>query len=413
MTVPARHERFLRELAEALHASGAPAHDLEHHVVVVGRALGLSVHGFALPTMLTIAIDDENENGQQHIQMRRLPPSDYNLTRLMALETLVAQFSGPEMFDAAEHRLQAIRDQPPPWRGLPLALFGGLLSGAVAALFKGGYLNMACGGVLGVLFVLALMWCARRPQLGPVAPFLLCVGAALLAHLFSMLFSPQSPFITVLSGIVLLLPGFTLTIAMSELATQNLLAGAGRLAGAFMLLMMMGAGVAVGTHLGHLVWPTPLAGSLSVSATPVPDVVVWLSVAALGFALVGLLQAPLRAGLIAAFASLVAWTVLQPANALLGPIGGALVAAVVVTSGGHLYQRLRGKPALLFQLPGLLTLVPGSVGFRGLDAFIQNDFLTGIKATTEMVLTATALAVGMLLAHSLMPLIVPSRRRNP
>lgn len=378
----------------------------------MGRALGLSVHGFALPTMLTIAIDDEN--GQQHIQMRRLPPADYNLTRLMALESLVAQFSGPEMFDEAERRLLQIRSEPPPWRGMRLALFGGLLSASVAALFKGGYLNMACGGVLGVLFVLALTWCARRPYLGPVAPFLLCVGAALFAHLFSALFPTQSPFITVLSGIVLLLPGFTLTIAMSELATQNLLAGSGRLAGAFMLLVMMGAGVAVGSHLGHLVWNTPLVGPLAdhVTATPVPAAVVWLSVASLGFALVGVLQAPLRAGVIAAFAALVAWTVLQPANAILGPIGGALVAAVVVTSGGHLYQRLRGKPALLFQIPGLLTLVPGSVGFRGLDALIQNDFLTGIKTTTEMILTATALAVGMLLAHSLMPLILPERGRS-
>jgi uncharacterized membrane protein YjjB (DUF3815 family) len=203
---------------------------------------------------------------------------------------------------------------------------------------------------------------------------------------------------------------------MSELATQNLLAGAGRLAGACMLLVMMGAGVAVGSHLGQLICSTPLlspwVGAVNDQATAVPAAVVWLSVAGLGLSLVAVLQAPLRAAGIAALAALVAWAVLQYANTHLGPIGGVLVAAIVVTSGGHLYQRLRGKPALLFQLPGLLTLVPGSVGFRGLDALIQNDSLTGIKATTEMVLTATALAVGMLLAHSLMPLIVPSRRMN-
>ena len=50
--------------------------------------------------------------------------------------------------------------------------------------------------------------------------------------------------------IVLLLPGFTLTVAMSELATQNYLAGTGRLAGAFILMLLMGAGVAIGTTLG-------------------------------------------------------------------------------------------------------------------------------------------------------------------
>ena len=46
------------------------------------------------------------------------------------------------------------------------------------------------------------------------------------------------------AGVVLLLPGFMLTVAMSELATQNFLAGTGRLAGAFMLLHMLHQGAA-------------------------------------------------------------------------------------------------------------------------------------------------------------------------
>jgi uncharacterized membrane protein YjjP (DUF1212 family) len=48
-----------------------------------------------------------------------------------------------------------------------------------------------------------------------------------LAHILPQ----QSPFISAVAGVVLLLPGFMLTVAMSELATQNFLAGTGRLAG--------------------------------------------------------------------------------------------------------------------------------------------------------------------------------------
>ena len=65
----------------------------------------------------------------------------------------------------------------------------------------------------------------------------------------------STPFITAVAGVVLLLPGFTLTIALSELATQNLLAGTGRLVGAFILLFMMGAGLAIGTQVGQQLIP--------------------------------------------------------------------------------------------------------------------------------------------------------------
>jgi len=84
---------------------------------------------------------------------------------------------------------------------------------------------------------------------------ILCAAAAILAQGLAHLLPQQSPFISAVAGVVLLLPGFTLTVAMSELATQNYLAGTGRLTGAVILLFLMGAGLAIGTALSQAVWP--------------------------------------------------------------------------------------------------------------------------------------------------------------
>ena len=80
-----------------------------------------------------------------------------------------------------------------------------------------------------MLFVGGHLALARVPRLGPAAPVLLCTVAAICAHALSLVFPQQTPFLTSLAGVVFLLPGFPLTIAMSELATQNLLSGTGRL----------------------------------------------------------------------------------------------------------------------------------------------------------------------------------------
>ena len=65
---------------------------------------------------------------------------------------------------------------------------------------------------------------------------------------------------------------------------------------------------------------------------------------------------------------------------------------------------------MLVQSPGLITLVPGSMGFRGLHALMAQDSATGISLLTEMLLTGAVLAVGLLLADNLAPPLLQRKR---
>ena len=61
-----------------------------------------------------------------------------------------------------------------------------------------------------------------------------------------------------------------------------------------------------------------------------------------------------------------------------------------------------------------ITLVPGSMGFRGLHALIEKDNVVGVSLITDMVLTGAVLAVGLLLADNIAPLLFTRRdvRKN-
>jgi uncharacterized membrane protein YjjP (DUF1212 family) len=394
---------FLKAMGQALHISGTPAHDLEKRLVAIGQKLGVRVEGFAVLTFLGLTV--AAPNGERQVEMLRLPPYDYNMARLIELEALCREISGPDQIDQHTQRLAEIMQQPPPWTGLPLIAQGFLLSASVAVLLRGGLMEVLCGGLIGLLFVAAHLRLSKISGLGPAIPVILCALAAMLAQALGTLLPQQSPFISAVAGVVLLLPGFTLTIAMSELATQNFLAGTGRLAGAFMLLFLMGAGLVIGTQISLELLPIHAQNT----AIALPGWAIWLAIAALGVSLLGVIQAPLSAVFVSAGACLLAWAVYSLVGAAMGNIVGAFAGSLAVASVGHIYSYLSGRPAVLVQIPGLITLVPGSMGFRGLHALIEQDSSTGINLITDMVLTGAVLAVGLLLADNLAAWLIARR----
>jgi uncharacterized membrane protein YjjP (DUF1212 family) len=399
-----RLAEFLGKLAHALHISGMPAHDLERRLNETGQRFAVRVDCFAVLTMLTLNITAADST--QRVEMLRLRFYDYNMARLIALEKLICELDGIENLDFFTARLKKIMDAPPLWSGFPLILLGFLLSGSVALLLRGGWTEMLCGGVVGMFFVAAYLALAKVPRLGPATPVILCAFAALCAHACSLIFPQQSPFITAVAGVVLLLPGFTLTIAMSELATQNLLSGTGRLAGAFLLLFMMVAGLVIGTQISlHLLPAHPTGIPL-----PVPAWVIWPAIAALGVSMLGVLQAPGRSLHVLVGGSLLAWAVYSLVGSMLGNVVGAFAGAFAVASAGHFYAFLTGQSDILVKIPGLIALVPGSMGFRGIHALTEKDSVIGVSLMTDMMLTGAVLAVGFLLADNMAPLLFSRNR---
>lgn len=400
----ARLALFLRDLGQAMHVSGAPAHDLEAAMNAIGRRLGVRVEGFAVLTFLALTLVADEHS--RRVELLRLPPYDYNMARLISLDALCREISSADDLDRYAERLAAIMRLPPPWSGWRFVLMGFPLSASVALLLRGGWVEALCGGLLGMCFVAGFLQFARLPRLGPASPVILSALAAIGAQALAHVFPQQVPFISAVAAIVLLLPGFMITVAMSEIATQNYLAGTGRLTGAFVLLFLMGAGLAIGTQIGIASMP---ALPLPVPAAALPAWAMWLAIAGLGVSLLAVLQAPWSAVNVSVGACLLAWAVYSLVDARMGGVVGAFAAALAVASAGHLYQYVSKRPAALVQIPGLITLVPGSMGFRGVHALIQQDSGAGISLLTDMLMTGAVLAVGLLLADNILPLVFERR----
>jgi len=396
---------FVLELGRALHSAGHSAQRLEDSLGAIADRLGLSNHQFfSTPTSIMASF---GPIGRQRTHMLRVEPGEVNLGTLAALEQVSLDVAQGRMMPAdGIGAIARITSAPAPYGSALTTLAFGIVSGAATQFLGGGVREVAVATVLGLgLGGLALVTRGRR-RLGrvfePVAAFLVSAGALGLARVAG----PLSVLIATLGGLIVLLPGLTFTVAMSELATRNLASGTARISGAFMTFLAIAFGVALGNRVGGA------AFGVAPAAVPaaLPEWTGLLAVVAAGFGFVIVLQAEPRDAL---------WIVAIGALGVIGGRAGAatlgvelgtFAGALAVGLASSAYERLTRRPAAVVSVPGILLLVPGSVGFRGLTSLMERQAVAGIETIFSMILTAVALVAGLLVAAVVAPEPRLSRR---
>ncbi|MBM4006447.1 MAG: threonine/serine exporter family protein [Planctomycetes bacterium] len=393
-------ERFLVELARDLHRFGTPAHRLEEQVTRCGARLGVPTTMFSLPTFLALAFGPID---RQRVVNLRVDPGAIDLTRLHAIESIQSRVLRGET--APQVGAAALRDlgvAPPTFNRWEIwAAYG--LAGMAATRFFGGDLKDAVAGAIVGLLVggLSTLLNARRDR-AALAEFLAGIVATVGAWALAQVMPPITMGAVMLAGIVVLLPGFTLTRALIELATRNLASGSSRFMGAAMTLVALGFGAAIGDRI---VTKLPMAPM----QPPLPPLG-WLDVlpAALVMSLASLmlLQGRWRDLGWVAFSALLGLYGARLGAGMLGPELGVCVGAFLVGIAGNAFSRLLRRPAITLVAPGILPLVPGSLGLRGTSFLFMDSPSRGASWALAALVIAGALVAGLLAAN----VFVPPRR---
>jgi uncharacterized membrane protein YjjP (DUF1212 family) len=388
---------FLVQLGELLHAHGTPAMRLEEALVRCAAQLGIDGQFLSTPTSLLLGF---GEGPAQRTHLARVQPGDVDLGKLVDLDETIEAISAGEIGpDEGLERLKGIGAAPrryPRWT-LPFAF--ALAASTAARFFGGGLGEIAVSFGVGLLIGMQAIWAGGRRRAALVFEGEAALSASALAVAAAWAWPPLSDRIVTLSGLIVLVPGLTLTVAMNELASRHLVAGTARLAWAATLFLSIGLGVALGRSLQRLL---PLTTELGATA-PLPGWTLWiaLALAPIGFGV--LFRARRRDMFWVGVAGWLGFIGARFGSQWLGPELGVLVGALAVGLAGNLYARRFRHPASVMQVPGIMLLVPGSIGFESLDSFLAQDVLTGMEAAFRMALVAAALVGGLLFANALLP----------
>jgi uncharacterized membrane protein YjjP (DUF1212 family) len=385
------NKAFVLALAQALHGCGTPVHRLEAVIQAICEALDIAVSCFATPTCLFIS-------SHRGTEMIRVEPGGEDLGRMVAIDRVAAQVARGEISALAGHRtLDRIALQPSRYGpGCTVGAFG-LASAAVSVLFGRTAEEALVSLALGLGVGLLALQTSRSSRLSGLFEGLAAAGAAMAASLLSTVVALE-PRVVTLTAVIMLVPGFTLTVAMSELATGHLAAGTARAAKAGMAFLQLGLGAAIGWRLldvvPSLVSPAQVAWGYGIQNGA-------LLAASLAMAI--LLRVRPRDLAVSLAAGLVAFYGSRWGGILLGGALGALVGALAVGLLANFQSRVRDVPAAVAATPGILMLVPGSLGFRGIDALLQHQTLAGVNAAFETFLVGACLVGGLLLANAILP----------
>lgn len=386
---------FCLEIGKALHSFGTPAHRFEEAMQRLVASLGLEGDFLAHPTAFFAELRSAT---RREVFMVRAEPGDTNLEKLVSIQALVKEvINGNLPIEEAAARVREVVAQAPRFgRALVAASFG--LSSAMAArFFGGGWREMVLSGLLGVLISLLGFWTSKQHHLAQVLVLLAATLAGFGGVVAAHLIPHTAAFTITLAGIVILLPGLKLTVALREVATGNLVAGSARLVDAVMILMMLAFGVALGRQVA-MQFTSAFRESLSI---PMAAWTEWVALLAVPLAYLVLFQARKRDFGWILLASIVAFVSSRLGAAWLGPELGAGLGAMALGIAANLFGRRTRLPNQIMELPGLLLLVPGSIGFRGLAFLTMGETEVGVQTAFRMVFLAVALVMGLSLANAL------------
>ena len=389
---------FLLRFARAGHDAGYPTADLEERILALAAPLGLSgAEVSATPTVVELSVGSLPHQRSYTLRVR---PAVVDLDGIAHLDTLVQDLLD-ERLDAtgALAALDGIQDEPleRPW---PFQLAGYALAGAaLTPVLGGGWREAAAGAVVGLVvggIAIPAQRAARtEPMVAPVA----AVAASFCAVSLTRLGLDAAPDVVTLAALVTFLPGMTLTIGMRELSTEHLQSGVANTASALVQLLGLVVGVGVGRSIA-VSW----FGEVS-PTTPDPtfSAISLLAAVAAGVAFTLTLRARFRDATVMCAATVLALAANEVGATLFGDDAAAFVAASAVgIAGGVVGYTLRRSP-LVFVVPGVLMLVPGSAGFNSIVQLLSNQTVSGISAGFDTFVTAMSIAYGLMVSSLVLP----------
>ncbi|MGN6788520.1 MAG: threonine/serine ThrE exporter family protein, partial [Rhodanobacteraceae bacterium] len=345
---------FVIELARRLHQYGAAAPRLEQAIGNAAQRLGLGCEVLSTPTSIVLSFSAPDGDGIADVtQVVRVAPGDVNLTRLCRADEIADRVADGTLDPRRGLAQLRALGQPLSRAALCATVVSyGLSAGAIAVLFRNAWQDAAVAGVIGVLIGAIVVAGYGRPRLAVASDAIAALVATFIATMVSAWLVPLSLKLVVLSALIVLVPGMSLTNAVRELTSQHLASGVARFAGAAATILKLTFGTIAAAQLCSVARIVPADHSLP----PLPLWAQWpaLAVAAVAFAM--LFQTARRDYPLVLTAVIIGYLVTYWCGNALGAPFGVFVGGLVLSAGSNLYARLKHRPGALVREPGVLLL---------------------------------------------------------
>lgn len=384
---------FVLEAGRALSLAGASVAETQERMTRIAVAAGaVGVRVVVLPTALVISLDAAGPATIESVPQ---------LTGALRLDQISIVY---DVVGAAERgvlapadglrRLHAMRVLPPR-RGRVAAVAGhAVMTVGLCLLLRPSARDVVLAAGLGVLVGGLRLFMRGHRMVSVLIPVVAAAVVAFVTFVAVRQGVADPGLGPLVAALVAFLPGGVLVTGTIELASGEMVAGAGRLVyGSFQLLLLT-AGIVAGAALAGL------PGGALPLGEPGDPLGWWapaLGVVLFGVAVAVYFSAP-RGALPWLLAVLfTAWLGQLAGDWLIGPNGSGFVGALAMTPVAMAVARLPGgPPAQVTFLPAFWLLAPGAVGLIGVTEVVTDPAASAVAQLVPPLAAILAIALGVL-----------------
>lgn len=385
---------FMLELARRLHIYGSTALRLEAALLSVAEQFEVVCEPWCNPTGMILSFSNPEQPVTHDVtRVLRLKPGDIHLERLGMVNDIAKQVADGDLDVVGGHKaLKALDHTEGRWDRVWFILAFALASAAVAALFRTGlegvFAAFAIGAVIGVID-----WFAGVvSRISATKEAIVAIFATLAATLVAVFITPIAVKSVVIASIIVLIPGLSLTAAVTELSYNHWVSGTARFSGAMTSLLKMAFGTVAATQFCQWMGWVPV----HIDSVPQPSWWEWVAliIAALSFGT--LFRAKLKSYPVVALSAVIGYSVTRFASPLLGDQTGVFLSGFVIAALGNWFAQNFKRPGSYVRVPGIILLVPGSIGFKSLLSMFEKDVTSGLDIASNLLFMLISLVAGLL-----------------
>lgn len=380
---------FIARLGKMLHMYSTSANKIEVVLSNVTKALGGSGNFFSTPTSLIGSVIFHDHS---YPILVRCPPGGISLEKLCQVNDVAdSVVDGKISLVDGRDRLKQIetsKDIYPWW----ITIFAfGLSSASVSVMLGGGVAEFILSMIVGLFVGILGKYLWDRDKMQPMSDTILAFLVTIIAGIFSYKNSNISMEIITLSGIVYLVPGWSITMATTELATNNLVSGSARIVGAIMTAFKLFVGISVASVIITYF-------DLHLKLPVLPKFPSYFEIVATIFSAIAftiLFKAKFKDLVWLILTALFVYGSYKFTFLKIKPELATFVGAFVISLWSNIFGRIFKRPLSLVRFPGIIFLVPGIMSYRSINLLSNQDLESGMATAIGVAIVSFSIIAGL------------------
>ena len=360
MPIPQQY-KFIVQLGKALHTYGVPSYKLQSYLTEIAEKKGIKGSFMDTPTWINYVFYEEDKHNYTYVEC--IPPGEINLGALGKVVEITNNVLNNKLsFEIAKTEIENIKNQSTDYSKVIELLSYMLAAGSFSIILNTNWISAIVATLIGVIVYLITLASRKYRYIGSTLESLVAFVATIITGIVSVYIKDINISMTILSSIIVFIPGMSITTALEEITSKSLVSGTAKLFDALISLFKQFFGVVLGLSL----LPLFIELKPQLILDDIPNWVNFIAIPVLSISIMPVLKVRLKDVPLAVITGSICFlttTLFDFSGILVSIFLGTLVA--VATS--KFFSYLTQSPRLVFLVPGIIMLVPGSKAFIGLS----------------------------------------------